>query len=109
MPNEFLWTVPVVNLKDRKYRKDGFRVPLPRRAAEIVREMEAIKVSDYVFPGQAPMKPLSNMALLTLLRRMNSVAGEKWVDVADGRRLRLTGSAQRSALGLRKPLAFRMR
>lgn len=31
------------------------------------------------------MKPLSNMALLTLLKRMNSVASEKWVDAADGR------------------------
>ena len=31
------------------------------------------------------MKPLSNMALLTLLKRMNSVAAEKWVDAADGR------------------------
>jgi integrase len=80
-----LWTVPIANLKDRKYRKEGLRVPLPRRAAEIVREMESIRTSEYVFPGQAPMKPLSNMALLTLLKRMNSVASEKWVDAADGR------------------------
>jgi integrase len=83
--DQSVWTVPVVNLKDRKYRKEGFRVPLPPRAVEIVREMESIKTSDYVFPGQGPMKPLSNMALLTLLKRMNSVAAEKWVDVADGR------------------------
>ncbi len=47
--------------------------------------MEKIRISDYVFPGQASMKPLSNMALLTLLKRMNSVASEKWVDTADGR------------------------
>ena len=83
--NEALWTVPLANLKDRKYRREGFRVPLPPRAVEIVREMEPIRTSEYVFPGQAPRKPLSNMALLTLLRRMNSVASEKWVDVADGR------------------------
>ena len=44
-----------------------------------------IKVSDYVFPGQAPGKPFSNMALLVLLKWMNSVAVEKWVDVADKR------------------------
>jgi integrase len=83
--NQSLWTVPVANLKDRKYRKEGFRVPLPPRAVEMVREMGSIKTSDYVFPGQGPMKPLSNMALLTLLKRMNSVTAEKWVDVADGR------------------------
>ena len=83
--NEALWTVPVANLKDRKYRREGFRVPLPPRAVEIVREMELIRTSEYVFPGQAPKKPLSNMALLTLLKRMNSVASEKWVDAADAR------------------------
>jgi integrase len=83
--NQSLWTVPVANLKDRKYRREGFRVPLPPRAVEIVREMESIKTSECVFPGQVPMKPLSNMALLTLLKRMNSVASEKWVDAADAR------------------------
>jgi integrase len=72
-------------LKDRKHRKEAFRVPLSARAVEIAREMERIKVSDYVFPGQAPGKPFSNMALLTLLKRMNSVATEKWIDPADQR------------------------
>ena len=83
--DQAIWSVPLVNLKDRKYRKEAFRVPLPSRAVEIAREMETGKISDYVFPGQAPKKPLSNMALLTLLKRMNSVAVEKWVDVADKR------------------------
>jgi integrase len=82
--DQSLWTVPVANLKDRKYRREGFRVPLARRAVGIVREMQKITTSEYVFPGQATKKPLSNMALLTLLRRMN-VAHEKWVDAADGR------------------------
>jgi integrase len=68
-----------------KHRKESFRVPLTTRAAEIAREMEKIKLSDYVFPGQAPDKPFSNMALLTLLKRMNAVASEKWVDPTDKR------------------------
>ena len=50
--DQALWSVPLANLKDRKYRKEGFRVPLSARAVEIVREMEAIKVSDYVFPAK---------------------------------------------------------
>ena len=83
--NQSLWTVPMANLKDRKYRREGFRVPLPPRAVEIVQQMEKVRTSDYVFPGQVPEQPLSNMALLTLLRRMNSVASEKWVDPMDGR------------------------
>ena len=79
-----LWTVPLMNLKDRKYRKEGFRVPLSARVVEIVREMEQGRVSSFVFPGQAPGRPFSNMAFLTLLKRMN--AGEKkWVDPASGK------------------------
>src|SRR5271163_5267810 len=39
--NQSLWTVPVANLKHRKYRKEGFRVPLSPPAAGIVREMES--------------------------------------------------------------------
>jgi integrase len=80
-----LWSVPLVNLKDRRYRKEAFRVPLSARTVEIAREMERIRVSDYVFPGQASDKPFSNMALLVLLKRMNSVATEKWVDPTDKR------------------------
>ncbi len=34
--DQSLWTVPMANLKDRKYRREGFRVPLPPRAVEIV-------------------------------------------------------------------------
>ena len=42
------------------------------------------QISGYVFPGQAHGKPLSNMALLTPLKRMN--AGEKkWLDPAGSR------------------------
>jgi integrase len=83
--DQAIWSVPLANLKDRKYRKESFRVPLSARAVEIVREMERIRVSDYVFPGQAHGKPLSNMALLVLLKRMNSLATEKWVDPTDQR------------------------
>jgi integrase len=83
--DQTLWLVPLSNLKDRKHRKEAFRVPLSARALEIAREMERIKVSDYVFPGQAPGKPFSNMALLVLLKRMNAAVTEKWVDAADKR------------------------
>src|SRR5664279_4552547 len=53
--------------------------------------MKAIRVSDFVFPGQAADKPFSNMALLTLLKRMNSVAADKWVDPTDGREITAHG------------------
>ena len=85
--NEFdldaaLWTIPLSKLKDGKHRTDPFRVPLAPRALEIINEMKAAVSSNYVFPGQAAGKPFSNMAMLTVIRRMNSVApeGSKWLD-----------------------------
>jgi integrase len=75
-----VWTVPLVNLKDRMHRTEGFRVPLAPRAVEIVLEMQKLQISEFVFPGKAKAKPLSNMALLTLLKRMNSVSDTKWID-----------------------------
>jgi integrase len=79
-----VWTVPLANLKDRRHRTDGFRVPLVERAIEIVRPMRQGQVSRYVFPGQAHGKPLSNMALLVLLKRMNT-GEKKWLDPASSR------------------------
>ena len=37
------------------------RVPFAR-AIEIVKELEPVKRSEFVFPGQKPGRPLSNMA-----------------------------------------------
>jgi integrase len=85
-----LWTVPLTSLKDRKHRKEGFRVPLSARAVEIVREMEEARLSAYVFPGQNRAAPLSSMAFLTLIKRMN--AGDaKWIDPASGRAITAHG------------------
>jgi integrase len=79
-----VWTVPLSSLKDRAHRSEGFRVPLSIRAVEIVREMSQSRIGDFVFPGQKRGQPLSNMAMLTLLRRVNSPAS-RWVDTATGK------------------------
>jgi integrase len=61
-----LWLVPGARMKsDRDHR-----VPLSARAVTILRELEAVKTNEYVFPGQRRGRPLSNMALLKLLERM---------------------------------------
>ena len=80
-----LWIVPLANLKDRDYRNEGFRVPLSPRAVEIIREMEATRVSEFIFPGQNACQPLSNMALLTVIRRLNNSEDHKWIDPKTGR------------------------
>jgi integrase len=95
-----LWNVPLANLKDREHRKESFEVPLSSRAVEILKEMERARVSVYVFPGQRNGQPLSNMAFLTLLKRMNATPkGEKanpdakprWHDPASGRAITAHG------------------
>jgi len=85
-----VWTVPLANLKDREHRTEAFRVPLSPTALEIVRELAEARVSEFVFPGQKPGKPLSNMALLTLLDRMNS-GDRKWLDPTSGTRITAHG------------------
>jgi integrase len=89
-----IWKVPLVDLKDREHRKEPFEIPLAARAVEILKEVERGRVSAYVFPGQKKARPLSNMAFLTLLKRMNrkpngetpdSDAKSRWHDPVSGR------------------------
>jgi integrase len=63
---ERLWTVPGDRMKAGKEH----RVALSNAALATAKAMAAIRQSDYVFPGQSAGRPLSNMALLMLLRRM---------------------------------------
>jgi integrase len=66
---EKIWTVPPERMKSEKQ----WRVPLSGRALEILSDMQKIRdrrPSEYVFQGIEDGKPLSNMALLMLLRRM---------------------------------------
>ena len=48
------------------------RVPLSKRCFEILKRAKALSGGQgYVFPGRTSTKPLSNMALLMTLRRMD--------------------------------------
>jgi integrase len=85
-----LWIVPPDRMKGRREH----RVPLSESALAILREMmpagrESIG-RKYVFRGAKPGRPLSNMAMLELIRRMNAecaVAGAaKWTDPKQGNR-----------------------
>ncbi|MCP5074582.1 MAG: tyrosine-type recombinase/integrase, partial [Rhodobacteraceae bacterium] len=60
-----LWTVPAERMKTG----EEHRVPLTDEMLAILEPLRAMK-SDYVFEGQKRHKPLSNMAMLMLLRRM---------------------------------------
>ena len=62
---ERIWTCPA----DRMKGGEMHRVPLTDEMLVIIEPLRAMQ-SDYVFEGQKRNKPLSNMAMLMLLRRM---------------------------------------
>jgi len=60
-----VWVLPSERMKMGK----DHRVPLSEPALKILKKLEDAKINDYVFPSNRGM-PLSNMAMLVLLRRM---------------------------------------
>lgn len=61
-----VWTIPAERMKAGREH----RVPLSEPALSILADMKEIKTGEFVFPGGKAKKSLSNMALLTTLRRM---------------------------------------
>lgn len=66
------WIIPKERMKGRKGQRQEHRVPLSKRALELVKERIAAmeEGNGYLFPGDRPGQPLSNMAMLKLLQRM---------------------------------------
>jgi integrase len=64
---EKIWVVPAPRMKAGREH----RVPLSGTALAILEEMKKIHESDFVFPGGKRGKPLSNMAMLAVLKRMD--------------------------------------
>lgn len=62
-----VWTIPAQRMKMGKEH----RIPLSNRALAIIRAQHTLRQNDYVFPGARYGKPLSNMAMLQLLERMD--------------------------------------
>ena len=61
-----LWTVPAERMKAGREH----RVPLSETAVAILRAMAEVRTGKHVFPGARADRPLSQMAMLMLLRRM---------------------------------------
>ncbi|QIF09203.1 tyrosine-type recombinase/integrase [Ralstonia mannitolilytica] len=62
-----VWTIPARRMKMGKEH----RIPLSNRAIAIIKAQQALQQDDYVFPGARYGRPLSNMAMLQLLERMD--------------------------------------
>ncbi|MCP4316232.1 MAG: integrase arm-type DNA-binding domain-containing protein [Hyphomicrobiales bacterium] len=61
-----LWTVPAERMKAR----EEHQVPLPPKVIEILTPPYESRYNKFVFPGNAPGKPLSDMAMIMLMYRM---------------------------------------
>lgn len=63
-----VWTVPAERMKAGQEH----RVPLTERALEILAEVGKVRQGEFIFPGQRGDKPLSEMALELVMRRMKA-------------------------------------
>ena len=61
-----VWTVPANRMKAERLH----RVPLSRRALEILKELYQARTGEFVFPSSKRGRPLSTMSMLMVLRRM---------------------------------------
>lgn len=60
------WTIPGERMKMGKEH----RIPLSSQAMKLLRETNPVEGNPYVFPGAREKRPLSNMAMLEMLRGM---------------------------------------
>lgn len=61
-----IWTIPADRMKARREH----RVPLSRQAMALLTQLPRVNGNPYVFPGARQGRPLSNMAMLQLMRGM---------------------------------------
>lgn len=64
------WAIPAERMKAGKEHV----VPLSAHAIAILKALHEKRLSEFVFPGQAPKKPISNMAMTMVMRRLKAGA-----------------------------------
>lgn len=68
--NDNVWTVPGTRMKSKKVH----RVPLSTQAISTIEALPRFEGCDFLFPGRDKLKPMSNMAMLQVMRRMGLTA-----------------------------------
>ncbi len=61
-----VWTIPAERMK----AKEEYRIPLTAEALAVLKQARGLD-GDLVFPGQRQGRPLSDMSLITVLKRLN--------------------------------------
>jgi len=64
--NQKVWVIPDARMKAGREH----RIPLSGAALAILEQMSEIRESNFIFPGGKKGKPLSNMAMLAVIKRM---------------------------------------
>ena len=64
-----VWTIPPERVKDRRTRSKPHRIPLSRELTNVLQSLP--RIGECAFLSSKSEKPLSNMAMLTLLKKMN--------------------------------------
>ncbi|MDP2030767.1 MAG: integrase arm-type DNA-binding domain-containing protein [Thiobacillus sp.] len=82
-----VWVIPAVRMKARKEH----RVPLSDRLRAILAKAKEIRQGEYIFPGVRSGKPMTDMSLTSLVKRMDAKQvkndAERWLDKKSGRRI----------------------
>lgn len=63
---ERVWAIPATRMKGAR----PHRVPLSKRTFEILKKLNRLRAGQFVFPGRKAGRPLSNMGMEMILRRM---------------------------------------
>lgn len=78
---EAVWVIPAHRMKAKREH----RIPLPNIAMDVLKRLPRSEDNPYLFPGTRYGKPLSNMALLQLMRGMGyGVGGDQGSYVPHG-------------------------
>ena len=71
-----LWTIPAERMKAEREHW----VPLSDQAIALIKALPKIDGNEYLFPGDRARKPLSDMTLTAIIRRMNKGEKPRWID-----------------------------
>lgn len=61
-----IWSIPPARMKMGRLH----RVPLSKQALELLEVLKEYRRDQYIFPGQRDSRPLSNMSMLMMMRRL---------------------------------------
>lgn len=82
-----VWIIPAGRMKGRREH----RVPLTDRLRAILAMAKKIRQGEYIFPGVRSGKPMCDMSLTSLVRRMDEerarAGAERWLDKTSGKRI----------------------